>query len=365
MKRVRINEGKVGLVFKNNNYKNVLSTGNHWVGLTKKVIIYDMNRAFFAPIKLELLLQNEQLAEMLNVIHVLDNEIVIRYEDNIFREVLTAGKYAFWKNEINKFSFTKVDLNKIEITKNIDKSVLLKPELSKYVRVFDVAAYEKAILFLDGKMNTVLTSGTYYFWKNTTDIKVEKIDLRQIQLEISGQEILTKDKTDLRVNFYVQYKVTDINKALLDNKNFEKQLYILIQLALRAYIGAISLDELLDNKKSITDKVLQSVSKKATSLGVSILDAGIRDVILPGDIKAIMNQVLIAQKKAQANVITRREETASTRSLLNTAKLMEENNMLFKLKEMEYLEKIADRIGEVTVSGNTNVADQLKTIFSK
>ncbi|NQZ78262.1 MAG: slipin family protein, partial [Ekhidna sp.] len=88
------------------------------------------------------------------------------------------------------------------------------------------------------------------------------------------------------------------------------------------------------------------------------------DIILPGDMKEIMNQVLIAQKQAQANVITRREETASTRSLLNTAKLMEENDMLFKLKEMEYVEKIADKIGEITVSGNGQIVDQLKGIFT-
>jgi ABC-type uncharacterized transport system ATPase subunit len=73
---------------------------------------------------------------------------------------------------------------------------------------------------------------------------------------------------------------------------------------------------------------------------------------------------LIAHKKAQASVVTRREETASTRSLLNTAKLMEDNSMLFKLKEMEYVEKIADKIGEITVAGNGNVIEQLKDIFS-
>jgi hypothetical protein len=79
--------------------------------------------------------------------------------------------------------------------------------------------------------------------------------------------------------------------------------------------------------------------------------------------KEIMNQVLVAQKKAEANVIMRREETASTRSLLNTAKLMEENSMLFKLKEMEYVEKIADKINSISLSGGNQIIDQLKDIF--
>jgi regulator of protease activity HflC (stomatin/prohibitin superfamily) len=107
------------------------------------------------------------------------------------------------------------------------------------------------------------------------------------------------------------------------------------------------------------------LTDKADALGVQVIDCGIRDVILPGDVKEIMSQVLIASKQAQANTIMRREETASTRSLLNTAKLMEDNAMLYKLKEMEYVEKIADKIGEITVSGGGQVVDQLKQIFTK
>lgn len=90
---------------------------------------------------------------------------------------------------------------------------------------------------------------------------------------------------------------------------------------------------------------------------------GIRDIILPGNVKEIMNQVLIAEKKAHANTIMRREETASTRSLPKTAKLIEENAMLWKLKEMGYAEKIADKIHNVSVSGNGALVEQLKQIF--
>ncbi|WP_243643656.1 slipin family protein [uncultured Tenacibaculum sp.] len=181
---------------------------------------------------------------------------------------------------------------------------------------------------------------------------------------MSGQELLTKDKAAIRVNFYTTYKVTDIEKALLANKDYEKQLYVAMQLALREYIGTYTLDELLDNKEDISNLVLEATKKVVNKLGVVVIDCGIRDVILPGDMKEIMNQVLLAQKKAQANSITRREETAATRSLLNTAKLMENNEMLFKLKEMEYVEKIADKIGEITVSGNGNMVKQLKDIFT-
>ena len=59
----------------------------------------------------------------------------------------------------------------------------------------------------------------------------------------------------------------------------------------------------------------------------------------------------------------RQEETASTRSLLNTAKLMEQNDMLFKLKEMEYMERIADKVGKITVGGGDRILSQLTNMF--
>ena len=120
---------------------------------------------------------------------------------------------------------------------------------------------------------------------------------------------------------------------------------------------------MLDKKEALAPFVLQAVIAKAVALGVKVSGFGIRDIVLPGDVKEIMNQVLIAEKKAQANSIMRREETASTRSLLNTAKLMEENAMLWKLKEMEYVEKIAEKISNISVSGNGALVEQLKQIF--
>ncbi|MDG4715052.1 slipin family protein [Winogradskyella marincola] len=363
MLRVRINAGKVGLVFKKGDYVRVITEGLHWLGFNQRVLMYDLSTSFTTPIALEVLLKDEVLAAMLDVVEVKDGEIVLLYEKGNFKNVLNAGRYVFWKGLIER-EYVRVDLNKIYITENLDKSLFSNYEVNKYIRTFEVAAYEKAVLLVDDVYTKTLGGGTYRFWRNDTSIKIAKADLRQLQLEISGQELLTKDKAAIRINFYTQYKVKDVEKALLENKDYEKQLYITMQLVLRAYVGAYTLDELLERKDNIAETVFEDVKTSASKLGVTVINCGIRDVILTGEMKDIMNQVLVAQKKAQANVIMRREETASTRSLLNTAKLMEENDMLYKLKEMEYVEKIAEKIGEITVSGNGNMVTQLKEIFS-
>lgn len=362
MKRIRINTGKIGLVFRNGNYRKVVAEGAYWLLPNEDVFQYDLTKPFHPSIDLNILVKDEQLANMLTVVEVRDNEIALQYENGNFKNVLGPGRYAYWKG-VTDYSFIKADLSKIEVTENIDTNTIMRKEVLPYVRVYAVESFEKAILLIDGKFSKVLDTGVYYFWKNAVVISVLKADLRQLQLEVSGQEILTKDKAALRVNFYTQYKVVDIIKALIENKDYEKQLYILMQLALREFIGTLSLDEMLEKKESISSYVLATLKDKAYNLGVEIRDCGVRDIILPGEMKEIMNQVLVAQKKAEANVIMRREETASTRSLLNTAKLMEENSMLFKLKEMEYVEKIADKINTISLSGGNQIIDQLKDIF--
>jgi len=362
--RIKIEAYQVGLVFENRKLRNVIEEGVHWIFGNKKVMIYDMNTAFQAPFELNILLENEALAAMLEIVSVADNEIVLQFENGNFKRVLTAGRYAFWKG-IVKNEFIKADISKIEITENIAVNLLENAQLRLFTRKYIVSSNDKALLFVNGTFVKELKAGTHYFWNNAITIEVKTVDARQQQVEISGQELLTKDKAGLRINFFVRYQVVDIMKALVDNKDFDKQLYVSMQLALRAFVGGLTLDELLSKKDTIAEAILADVTTKINELGLAVSDAGIRDVILPGDMKEIMNQVLVAEKKAQANSIMRREETAATRSLLNTAKLMEENEMLWKLKEMEYVEKIADKIGEITISGGGNIIGQLKEIFVK
>jgi len=222
MKQVRINAGHVGLVFKNGDYQRVITQGKHWLKFNESVVKYNMLLPFNTPVALDILLRDETLSSKLTVIEVKDNELVLVYENNIFKNVLTSDRYAYW-NGLLDYKFVEVDLSKIEITEDISKSLYGKSELSKYIRVFEVAAYEKAIMIVDDKVTKTLERGTYYFWRNQQTIKIAKADLRQLQLEVAGQELLTKDKAAVRINFYAQYKVVDVETALMHNKDYEKR----------------------------------------------------------------------------------------------------------------------------------------------
>ena len=134
-------------------------------------------------------------------------------------------------------------------------------------------------------------------------------------------------------------------------KNVTEHLYRSLQLAVRQTLGTRTLEEMLAEKVSIDESVANQVRTEMLAYGVTVGAIALKDIVLPGDVRAIMNQVVTAEKQAQANLIRRREEIAATRSLLNTAKLMEDNPLLVRLKELETLEKVAEKVQNITVHG--------------
>ncbi len=362
--KITVEKGYVAILTENGAYRQVLPEGIHFIPKAFEAKSYALNQQLHCGIPLFILLKDPVIAEMLEVVEVKEGELVLWYEQGVFKQVLIPDHYVFWK-EAGIHHFVPVNLNQGSPNDLLQRSVLTRPEVVRYLRVFLVESFERGLLFIDRKFERELPPGQYFFWINNTHIQVLKADMRVVQLDVTGQEILTKDKATLRVNFQIRYAVRDIQQALLENREFEKQLYTAVQLALRARLSTLSLDELLDNKSVLAEPILESLRETAADMGLELIDCGIKDLVLPGEMREIMNRVLLAQKTAEANVITRREETASTRSLLNTAKLLEENEMLFKLKEMEYVEKIAEKIHTISLSGGGQIVDQLKQIFTK
>jgi len=143
--------------------------------------------------------------------------------------------------------------------------------------------------------------------------------------------------------------VTDPQLALAKLTDFNDYLYREFQLLLREAVGTRSLDQLLNDKDVLNKVITDGIQQRIAEYGIEVKSVGVRDIILPGEMKVILNQVVEAEKAAEANLIKRREETAATRSLHNTAKMMEGNPTLMRLKELEVLEKVTERIGNITV----------------
>jgi regulator of protease activity HflC (stomatin/prohibitin superfamily) len=196
-----------------------------------------------------------------------------------------------------------------------------------------------------------LEPGVTAFFKFGREVKTETIDLRLQAVDVAGQEILTRDKVSIRVNLNAGYRVADVMTAFSKQAKPLEFLYKELQFALRAAVGTRTLDEILEDKRLIDEVVGTEIRRRVAGFGLEVESIGVKDIILPGEMKAILTKVVETEKAAQANVIRRREETAATRSLLNTAKMMEDNPTALRLKELETLEKVTEKIDKISVFG--------------
>ncbi|MBS6519042.1 MAG: slipin family protein [Clostridium sp.] len=308
-------------------------------------------------IPMELLMENQEFSKRVLKVLIPDSSIGYRFVNGVFAEVLLPGEYYFW-NVYETQEIRTVDVSLPEIEPNFPVYLIEKAPLSMYKKI-TVEEGEAGLLYFNGVYERTLPCGIWYFWNYGTRVSCTLADLKMQRVDITGQDILTSDKVGVRLNLVCCYKITDPVSLMRKTSNIAEQLYSACQLAAREYVGRLKLDELLDKREELASCLSEKMKQIEKEYPVELENVGIKDIILPGEIRAIMNTVLMAEKQAQANVITRREEVASTRSLLNTARLMEENKILYHLKEMEYLEKICEKVGSISLSGGNGILSQL------
>jgi regulator of protease activity HflC (stomatin/prohibitin superfamily) len=299
-----------------------------------------------------------------------DHDVAVIFKNGHFAEVIGPDKRElFWKGVVD------VTVQVINIADTFDVDPRVAKALIVEFKGARVALDDKAIfirevpdghvglLHVDGELVRQLAPGLHVFWKFNRGIAVALVDLRVRALEVGGQEILTKDKVSLRINLIANYQFTDALQAAKAAKDPLDFLYKELQFGLRAAVGTRTLDALLEDKGAVDQEVFKDVRDKFAEIGIEVRGIGVKDIILPGDMKDILGKVVAAEKVAQANVIRRREETNATRSLLNTAKVMEDNPVALRLKELETLEKVTEKVGNISVYGGLDgVLDQIVRI---
>lgn len=364
MKTTTVRKNERALIYKNGLLTDVLKSGTHNLFWGKTAVIVSEKPSIQVNSVLFNDLESGEFSNLLNRYEVDSNQLLLRYQGKNIVETYTAGTYLFWKSEM-ALSYELIEISSTKNITNFERTVLESGVMNERVHKVIVPEGNQLVVFVNGGYQYTLPADTYYFWKNAHVFTFRVVDLRIVNLDVQGQELLTKDKTSIRVNFSGQYKITNIQKAIVENSSYYAQMYAAIQLAIREIIGAQTLDQLLETKTELSNQLVERANALLENLGIKLIAGGLKDIILPGDVKEILNKVLVAEKQAQANMIMRREETATTRNLLNTARLMEENEMLYKLKEMEFVERIAEKIDGINIQSGTNISDQLKTLFTK
>ncbi|MCV2886259.1 slipin family protein [Aestuariibacter sp. AA17] len=364
-----VTENQRVLVFKNQVLTDVLMPGKHKIWDIKKeydFVTFDINELYFSERNAERLYQNgEVLKEHISHWKLESNQVGLLYINDLLRGIVAPSEHLYlWKDAGDIRLDTLVIDEDIEVDDKLmflinraganTSSRLIRSErtiATKPIADLTVTKDQEGLLYVDGKLIKRLSPGKHAYWQFNHDVELKTFDRRTQMLEISGQEILSKDRVSLRINLSASIKIKDTELVAQSVDKVDDYVYKTLQLALREAVGTKSLDDILLDKLYVNETVKELVVQQLDAIGVTLINVGVKDIILPGEMKAILNQVVEAQKAAEANVIKRREETSATRSLHNTAKVIENNPTLMRLKELEALEKVADRIDSLTVYG--------------
>ena len=371
-KTVRVAENQRVLWFRDGNLMGVLAPGKYNFWKRTRHLRFDSfnveDGEAILPNAQYLVREHGDVLKQYLDIRVLEQDQVALISVNklVTRLALPGEVVAFWKNAVD----TAIQV--VEFTddlavpdawiKAINRSgdAVALATLNKAILPVTVDQGFESLLMIDGDVDRALTPGRYAFWKLGRDVKAVTVDKRVQEIEINGQEILTRDRVSLRTNASLQYRITDAVQAIVQTPDVEGLAYRAVQFALRRTIGSLTLDELLADKTKLGEDVQAEVGDELVKAGIAVTMVGVKDFILPGEMKTILNQVVEAEKVAEANAIRRRDETQAVRALANTAKQLERNAMMARLKELETLEQVSSSVDTLNVyNGLEGVMGQL------
>ncbi len=350
---VTIPEDRRGLLIRDGKFKRLLEPGRYsrslwWFGQREQIEIFPVKEAEMSSNWARVIEKNqpELAARLFEIVSTGENEAAIVKFDGRPAHLVGPWKTRYYWKVLTEVTTEFIDAGK-DLRLSEKQRNAIEDNSSSLILDTIISQHETGLLFVDGKVVEELKPGRHAFWQLHKQITVARFDLRPHPVEITAQEILTKDRISLRVTLTAYIQVKQARRAYEETEDYQKYIYLLIQFAIREAIANRTLDEILNDRQKIDDQLRTYLEEHMGDIGVVVTDLGIKDIILPGEMRELINKVVAAEKTAQANLIRRREETAATRSLLNTAKLMENNPLLLRLKELESLEKLTEKVGRI------------------
>jgi regulator of protease activity HflC (stomatin/prohibitin superfamily) len=349
--RATVKDGERALVMRNGRFERVLEPGRHTLFDPSREIAIEQHHVVRAELSADRFAvlkaaRPDLAAELFEAVETKADELAIVSLDGRPLHILAPWQTrVFWKVA------TRVEVERIDVTSERKVAprhlAMITRERNPYVAEHVVENHEAGLLYVEGRLVERLAPGRHAFWTVGRKIEVKRLDLRPQAVEITAQEMLTKDRIALRVTLTAFRRIVDPERAEAATADVDAWLYRLVQFAIREAVAARTLDEVLAAKNALDAELRAYVRERVAETGIEVTELGVKDVILPGEIRELVNKVVEAERTAKANQIRRQEETAATRSLLNTAKLMEDNPLLLRLKELESLERLVEKVGKI------------------
>lgn len=361
---IKVRPYERGLVFRDGELVRILAPGRRFVASVWNPLVrvridrLSVRDVWLDHPDLEVIARSGLLGDEARVLDLEAHERAVVWVNGRMEAVLGPGLRALW-TVFHRVEVQAFDAREVRFEHRDVAVIAGAPGAFQLLETWEVTAGSVGLLYRDGRLAGTLEPGVHAFWKGEETLRVVYLDLREQVLDVQGQEIMTADKVTLRLNALAVYRVVDPETAVTEVEDHAQALYRQAQLALRALVGTRELDALLADKDGVARELEEMLRARAAGFGVEVKAVGIRDVILPGEMKEILNRVTEARKAAEAALVTRREETAAMRSQANTARIFESSPTLMRLRELEVLEKVAEKANLSVVLGEGGLAERV------
>ena len=361
--RVRVAGHERVFVHRRDGYQRMLGPGAHRVwGRAGLVRISCLEPALRAP-ELAVYLRDQAVRADLTLIELRQDQRAVVWQAGRVHSVLGPGRHAFWQDADLQVETHTVSASDPRFTHAQLEAVHAAPGGREALEVHAVGIGHVGLLRVDGSLVDELAPGRVAVWTGVAQVEVERVDTRRRTVEAATMA-WTRDKVELSLTVTADFRVHAPRVAA---ETLDREVGAALRIRVAQAVGLAAsqqtFDELTTGATALMAEVERELSPRLRSLGLTLERIGLQRLDPPGDVRALLIQAVEARTRAEAERVTRREETAAARSQLNTARLLERSPELKRLRELEAAERIAAQVGQLQVTagggGLTRLVDQL------
>jgi len=206
--------------------------------------------------------------------------------------------------------------------------------------------YERGVIFRLGKLLGAKGPGLIFLFPVVD--RMVKMDLRVVTIDVSKQEIMTKDNVPATVDAVVYFRVVDPISAVVKVENFWKATSLIAQTTLRSVLGQAPLDDLLSQRDVINQKLQEIIDRQTEPWGVKVTAVEVKDVALPDSMKRAMAKQAEAERERRAKVVNAEGEYQAAEKMVQAAQMISKEPIALQLRYLQTMREMASEHNTTT-----------------
>jgi regulator of protease activity HflC (stomatin/prohibitin superfamily) len=202
-----------------------------------------------------------------------------------------------------------------------------------------VPEYERGVIFRLGRVIDAKGPGLFLIIPLVD--RMVRVNLQTVTMDIPPQDVITRDNVTVRVNAVTYFNVVDPVKATVVIQDYVLGTSQLAQTTLRSILGQVSLDDLLENRDEINQRLQTIIDDVTDPWGVKVTLVEVKDVELPETMRRAMARQAEAERERRAKVIHSQGEFEAAEQLSNAAELLERRPAAMQLRLLSTMTEVA------------------------